>query len=532
MFRNQSTSQAKRALGLRSEAVFFWERSWSCLLIVAFVFLASSVVQGQSNFVRGDANGDGVLDVADAIGSLSFQFQGAQVDCVAALDVDDSGAVTIGDSVLVLAFLFTSGADPALPFPGCGPDPTPDALGCDGPVGSCDVPVSILSPVDGASLGSRFVDVAGSLGSLSGPALSVDVNGTAGSVQMSPSGATFEALNVPLVPGANTISVTVSVGVDRVDSAVANVTYTVLGSNNLTSANGLIYAALGGQGLAIMSVSTREFTILAPASGMGSIDDVSVADGLLFALDATTPGRLAVFALADPASPTLVAPTVSVPVSPFAGVSASGGRVTVSGGTSLMTVRSYASTGLLSAGVATIDLGIGQPDALQSADGSLAFVSTDFAGTVGGSGFGITIVQLSDPPAGLVSLDQVGLPGAGFTGGFAAPANFPIESALLPDGGIVTAHGGGLSSIDTSLGALLTTLSLGFSAVNVDTVGFTAFVVGTSGRMSEVDLSNPGAPALMSTTTFAGTGSLTTVVAGDEFVALGSSAGGILVITR
>lgn len=502
------------------------------LLLAAFgVIGMSEAMHAQSPFVRGDVNGDGVVDISDAIGNLAFQFDGVPVDCLSALDLDDSGDLTIGDPILALSFLFSLGADPASPFPGCGLDPTPDGLGCLGPVAACAQLSSIDSPADGANVGSSFIDVLGSLGGLSGPNLSVEVNGVAATLLGNPADS-YELKNLALVPGSNTIEVVVFSDGSAIDNAQVTVNYTVLSANNLTIDNGFVYTALGGPGVAVMSTATREFVVLPSAPGTGSVDDVAVADDLLFTLDAASPGALTVYSLSDPANPMQVSGPVAVPVGPFAGVSASAGRVSVSGGTSLMTVRSYTPTGTLSTAVSSIDLGIGQPDVLQSDDGSIAYVSTDFAGTADGVGFGITMVQLADPPGALASLDQIGLPGAGFSGGFASPANFPIESALLQNGLLLTAHGGGLTSINPNTGNIVDTVPFGFSPVNVDVAGMTAFVVGTGRSLAEVDYTLPAMPVVVETMTFPGGGSFTSVAADSTVVALAPSVGGVLVMSR
>ncbi len=80
-------------------------------------------------FLRGDANDDGVLDIADAVRILRYLFQGDAVPgCSDAFDVNDDGRLDISDAVATLRYLFASGP---LVAPGtvCGPDPTPDALG-------------------------------------------------------------------------------------------------------------------------------------------------------------------------------------------------------------------------------------------------------------------------------------------------------------------------------------------------------------------------------------------------------------------
>jgi hypothetical protein len=90
-------------------------------------------------FRRGDANGDGAASLTDAIVILNRLFAGgAALACPRAADADDDGSVSLTDAVRVLAFLFRGDGAPAPPFPVCGTDPTPDALGdCRYPQGQC-----------------------------------------------------------------------------------------------------------------------------------------------------------------------------------------------------------------------------------------------------------------------------------------------------------------------------------------------------------------------------------------------------------
>ena len=83
-------------------------------------------------FVRGDANADGSVDLADAVWTLSYLFRnGDPAPCVKSSDTNDDGAIDIGDPILILSYLFADGASPAPPFAECGPDPTDDSLGCE-----------------------------------------------------------------------------------------------------------------------------------------------------------------------------------------------------------------------------------------------------------------------------------------------------------------------------------------------------------------------------------------------------------------
>lgn len=84
-----------------------------------------------SLFLRGDCSGDGSVNLGDAISVLSGLFQGTEMTCVDACDVNDSGGVDLSDPIFLLDHLFSGGASPAEPFVGgCGDDPTDDAIGC------------------------------------------------------------------------------------------------------------------------------------------------------------------------------------------------------------------------------------------------------------------------------------------------------------------------------------------------------------------------------------------------------------------
>jgi len=101
-----------------------------------FVVVAQICNQGPS-FLRGDPNGDGGIDISDVIAILSFLFDGLQLMCVDSADMADSGTVNISDAVALLSYLFSGGDPPVFPFPGCGLDPTDDALPDCIPVGVC-----------------------------------------------------------------------------------------------------------------------------------------------------------------------------------------------------------------------------------------------------------------------------------------------------------------------------------------------------------------------------------------------------------
>ena len=83
-------------------------------------------------FRRGEANGDGRVDISDAIFILDWLFLGGPAPpCEKAADADDSGAHNLSDAVSIASWLFLGGS--SLPAPGptrCGRDDTGDTLGC------------------------------------------------------------------------------------------------------------------------------------------------------------------------------------------------------------------------------------------------------------------------------------------------------------------------------------------------------------------------------------------------------------------
>ncbi|HAK96874.1 MAG TPA: hypothetical protein DCM87_18255 [Planctomycetes bacterium] len=82
------------------------------------------------SFRRGDANGDGTLNAADALRILDGLFGAGALDCLDAADVNDDGRLDVADPVYLLAFIFGRGQAPPPPFPDPGEDVTADPLGC------------------------------------------------------------------------------------------------------------------------------------------------------------------------------------------------------------------------------------------------------------------------------------------------------------------------------------------------------------------------------------------------------------------
>ncbi|MCZ6793111.1 MAG: hypothetical protein O7J95_05795 [Planctomycetota bacterium] len=81
-------------------------------------------------FVRGDCNVDGGLDIADPVNTLGYLFTGGDTPpCLDACDVNHDLALDVTDAIYALSFLFLGGPPPASPYPDCGPAPVVFDLG-------------------------------------------------------------------------------------------------------------------------------------------------------------------------------------------------------------------------------------------------------------------------------------------------------------------------------------------------------------------------------------------------------------------
>ncbi len=93
------------------------------------------------NFLRGECNDDGEVDVSDAVCILDWRFGNLpEPSCVAATDTNGDADVDISDAIWLLNFLFLEDTPPPTePFPDCGPSSlvADDELGC---VASMDCP--------------------------------------------------------------------------------------------------------------------------------------------------------------------------------------------------------------------------------------------------------------------------------------------------------------------------------------------------------------------------------------------------------
>jgi len=81
-------------------------------------------------FIRGDANIDGRVNIADAAYILGALFATYRCWSADAMDANDDGELNIADPVYVLNFLFADGSPLPEPVSTRGSDPTPDDLFC------------------------------------------------------------------------------------------------------------------------------------------------------------------------------------------------------------------------------------------------------------------------------------------------------------------------------------------------------------------------------------------------------------------
>lgn len=102
-------------------------------LFLSLALLVTGPTSGSAaDFVRGDCNPDGSVDISDVIRQL-IVITGSPTasPCLDACDVNDDGLLNIVDPVYLLYTLFVTGSlPPAPPFPSCGSDPTTDAIDC------------------------------------------------------------------------------------------------------------------------------------------------------------------------------------------------------------------------------------------------------------------------------------------------------------------------------------------------------------------------------------------------------------------
>lgn len=101
--------------------------------VVHVVYRQTNCGTTTPQFVRGECNGDSLVNIADAITLLAFLFPTGSppvLGCRDACDANDDAQLDIADAVALLASLFGSPATPLPPPTACGPDPATDGLDC------------------------------------------------------------------------------------------------------------------------------------------------------------------------------------------------------------------------------------------------------------------------------------------------------------------------------------------------------------------------------------------------------------------
>jgi len=82
-------------------------------------------------FIRGDANLDKIVNIADSI-TISEIATGKKIPlCQDSADANDDGRIDLADAIYLNSYLFNKGPKPKMPFPTPGIDFTADGLGCE-----------------------------------------------------------------------------------------------------------------------------------------------------------------------------------------------------------------------------------------------------------------------------------------------------------------------------------------------------------------------------------------------------------------
>jgi hypothetical protein len=101
--------------------------------VVHVVYRQTNCGVSDPEFIRGECNGDALVNIADAISLLAYLFPSGPppvLPCVDACDANDDAALNIADAVALLGALFGSPTIPLPPPTVCGLDPLPDVLDC------------------------------------------------------------------------------------------------------------------------------------------------------------------------------------------------------------------------------------------------------------------------------------------------------------------------------------------------------------------------------------------------------------------
>jgi hypothetical protein len=128
LFEADDLLEERRFEGVASEGI----KMWSSFAVVGEAGPGEvlSIRYDETAFLRGDVNGDGGINLADAIKILMVLFSDEPgFECAAAADANGSDGVGISDCIYLLEFFFLNGQAPPRPYPYCGLDPAGDSAG-------------------------------------------------------------------------------------------------------------------------------------------------------------------------------------------------------------------------------------------------------------------------------------------------------------------------------------------------------------------------------------------------------------------
>ncbi len=137
---------------------------WSLLFVFSVMLVLSAALPGGEPFVRGNANDDDRVDIADVVFTLSFLFRsGPSPACEDAADANDDGLIDLGDPLYTAGYLFFNGSPPPRPGPcTAGFDATPsDPFACgDSPIVRVPADASTIQEAVNALAGGGTVVLA------------------------------------------------------------------------------------------------------------------------------------------------------------------------------------------------------------------------------------------------------------------------------------------------------------------------------------------------------------------------------------
>jgi len=105
------------------------------VVVVHVVLLGGFAHAAEATLIRGDANRDGRVSIADAAGTLLYLcLAGGEPACLAAADTNASGTLDLNDPLRIMRVLYLGEDTIAVPFPGCSTE-TLGELTCETPLG-------------------------------------------------------------------------------------------------------------------------------------------------------------------------------------------------------------------------------------------------------------------------------------------------------------------------------------------------------------------------------------------------------------